>query len=403
MTTGSAFGRAGRDGTGSRPGAGGLGRGLRPTTKALPAHARQHNRSMVLQSLFHAGPSSRADLARETGLTRVTVSDLVASLIDDGLVSELGAKPGTRVGKPATLVGLRSDGHQVLAVDVSDADRFHGAVLDLAGTVLERRDVDVAGRTGQAAVELVERLCRDLLTVASRPLLGVGIATPGLVDTDGVVLQAPNLGWSAVPLAQLLDDALDLPVHVANDANTAALGEYTFGAAGQHGLMLIRVGKGVGAGLLLDGALLSGQHLAAGEIGHLVVDEQGERCACGRTGCLETVLSVPSLRRRIDALDMGHPVVAGDRRRHALLAAAGEQLGTTLAPVVSALDLREVVLSGPTDLLEGPLVDTALEVLRRRCMPVVGEDVDLRLPAVGEDVVLAGAAVLVLSGQLGVS
>ncbi|MGN6302873.1 MAG: ROK family protein [Angustibacter sp.] len=370
----------------------GPGRRLRPRTKALPEHARQHNRSLVLQSLFHSGPSSRADLARETGLTRVTVSDLVASLIDDGLVSELGAKPGTRVGKPATLVGLRHDAHQVLAVDVSDADCFHGAVLDLAGTVLERRKLAVGGRTGTAAVELVEQLCRELVEAASRPLLGVGVATPGLVDADGVVLQAPNLGWSALPLAQLLDDALDLPVHVANDANTAALGEYTFGAAGEHGLMLIRVGKGVGAGLLLDGALLAGQHLAAGESGHLVVDEGGDPCACGRRGCLETVLAVPALRRRAEGAS-----------RDAALRSAGEALGVTLAPVVSALDLREVVLSGPADLLGGPLLDAALSVLRRRCMPVVGEDVELRLPAVGSDVVLAGAAVLVLSAQLGVS
>ena len=370
-----------------------LGRGLRPRAKALPEHARQHNRSLVLQSLFHSGPSSRADLARETGLTRVTVSDLVASLIDDGLVSELGAKPGTRVGKPATLVGLRHDAHQVLAVDISDADCFHGAVLDLAGTVLERRELAVEARTGAAAVELVERLCRDLIDASSRPLLGVGVATPGLVDADGVVLQAPNLGWSALPLGQLLDDALDLPVHVANDANTAALGEYTFGAAGEHGLMLIRIGKGVGAGLLLDGALLAGEHLAAGEIGHLVVDEDGDPCACGRRGCLETVLAVPALRRRCES----------GADREALLRAAGEALGVTLAPVVSALDLHEVVLSGPPDLLGGPLLDAALTVLRRRCMPVVGEDVELRLPAVGADVVLAGAAVLVLSGQLGVS
>ena len=379
----------------TRSTSGGLGRGLRPTTKALPEHTRQHNRALVLQSLFHDGPSSRADLARATGLTRVTVSDLVAGLLDDGLVSELGAKPGTRVGKPATLVGLRHDAHHVLAVDISDADRFHGAVLDLAGTLLERRDVSVDGRTGPAAVELVGSLCRELMGAASRPVLGVGIATPGLVDADGVVLQAPNLGWSAVPLAQLLDDALDLPVHVANDANTAALGEYTFGSAGEHGLMLIRVGKGVGAGLLLDGALLAGQHLAAGEIGHLVVDEQGDPCACGRRGCLETVLSVPALRRRTEG--------ASSAARDAALAAAGEALGVTLAPVVSALDLREVVLSGPADLLGGPLLEAAHTVLRRRCMPVVGEDLELRLPAAGTDVVLAGAAVLVLSGQLGVS
>jgi predicted NBD/HSP70 family sugar kinase len=373
----------------------GLRRTLRPTAKVLPEHARSHNRSLVLQSLFHAGPSSRADLSRETGLTRVTISDLVAELITDGLLSELGAKPGSRVGKPATLVGLQAQANHIIAVDLSDENRLCGAVVDLSGAILERRDVALAGLTGDAAVALVIQLCRDLVALTDRPLLGVGVATPGLVDGDGVVLQAPNLGWTALPLAHLLGEALRLPVHVANDANTAALGEFTFGDAGEHGLMLVRVGKGVGAGLLLEGALLAGQHLAAGEIGHMTIDERGDQCACGRTGCLETVLSAPALRHALAGQDE-----AGVRK---VLTRAGRYLGTTIAPIISALDLREVVLSGPPELLGGPLLETALGVLRRRCMPVVGEDVDLRMPALGEDVVLTGAAVLVLSGQLGVS
>jgi predicted NBD/HSP70 family sugar kinase len=369
---------------------------LRPTSKVLPEHARRHNRSLVLQSLFHSGPSSRADLARETGLTRVTVSDLVAELLDDGLLAELGAKPGSRVGKPATLVGVQHDASHVVAVDLSDETTLYAAVFDLAGTVIERAEVALEGATGEAALRLVAGLCRRLVDRTSRPVLGIGVATPGLVDDRaGVVLQAPNLGWTSLPLAAALHDELGLPVHVANDANTAAMGEYTFGQAEAHSLMLIRIGKGVGAGLLLDGALLPGQHLAAGEIGHMTVDERGERCACGRVGCLETVLSAPALRQRIHGLDAA--------AAHKALSTAGRKLGTALAPVVSALDLRDVVLSGPVDLLDGPLIDTALDVLRRRCMPVVGEDVALRLSSHGEDVVLTGAAVLVLAGELGVS
>ena len=226
-------------------------------------------------------------------------------------------------------------------------------------------------------------------------MLGIGVASPGLVDDDGVVLQAPNLGWSALPLARLLGERLDQPVHVANDANTAVMGEYTFGRSASHALMLVRVGRGVGAGLVLDGQLLAGQHLAAGEIGHLVVDEKGAPCACGRTGCLETVLSVPALRAQLE----GRAGAAATK----VLARAGRHLGVTLAPVLSALDLREVVLSGPADLLDGPLSQAALETLRERCMPVVGEDVQLRMPTHGDDVVLTGAAGLVLSGQLGVT
>ena len=379
----------------SQPPGQGVSRALRPTTKVLPEHARRHNRSLVLQSLFHRGPSSRADLARETHLTRVTVSDLVGELLDEGLAEELGQRPGTRVGKPATLVGLRPDAAHIICLDLSDESLLIGAVLDLSGRVLQRRSLRLGGRTGDAAVAGVAGLCQDLLALTERPVLGVGIGSPGVVDPDGVVLQAPNLGWTDLPLAAKLSADLGVPVHVANDANTAALGEHTFGGAGGTGLMLLTIGKGVGAGLLLDGALLGGHHYAAGEIGHVTVDERGAGCACGRRGCLETVVSAPALRAAIEGLD--------DRAAQQALAAAGRRLGAALAPVVSALDLREVVLSGPDDLLGGALRDAALATIRRRTMPVVGNDVDLRTAALGEDVVLQGAAVLVLSGQLGVS
>ena len=379
---------------------------LRPTSKVLPEHARAHNRSMVLQQLFHGGPRSRADLARATGLTRVTVSDLVAALLAEGLVTELGLRAEGKVGKPGTPVGLRTDAFQIVAVDLADDERMHGAVLDLSGTVRERRSAAVAGRTGQAAVDALLDLCRDLVAAATCPVLGVGVGSPGVIDPAGTVVQAPNRGWYDVPLAQDLGAALGLPVHVANDANTAALGEFTFGGAGGGGLLVLTVGGGVGAGIVLDGALVQGHEHAAGELGHVTaVDERDDLdgaplgrpqpCACGRSGCLETVLSAPSIRRRIQGL-------APDAR-DAALASVGRRLGIVLAPVVSALNLSEVVVSGPRELLDGPLRHAALAALRERTMPVISSELQLRMTSLGEDGALSGAAVLVLSGQLGVS
>lgn len=368
---------------------------LRPTAKVLPEDARRHNRSLVLQSLFRGGPMSRADLARATGLTRVTVSDLVLGLLDDGMVGEMGTRPGSRVGKPATLVGILSGSSHIVCIDLSDDENLHGAVVDLVGAVQVHRSVSRRDRTGTQALELVKEMARELFSLAERPVLGVGIGSPGVVDPDGVVLEAPNLDWFGVPLAAILRADLGVPVHVANDANTAALGEHTFGGASGSGLLVVTIGQGVGAGLLLDGRLLLGDQYAAGEIGHVVVDERGELCACGRTGCLETAVAAPLLRARLDGCN------PAERRR--ILSAAGRRLGIALAPVVSALNLREVVLSGPGDLLDGPLLDATVQTIRRRTMAVVGEHLDVRLSILGDDVVLVGAAVLVLSGQLGVS
>jgi predicted NBD/HSP70 family sugar kinase len=368
-----------------------VGRPLRPQGKVLQEDARRHHRALILQQLFSHGPASRADLARATRLTRVTVSDLVGEMIRDELLEELGAPVESRVGKPPTLVGFVPEAAHVVCLDLSVEDTMTGAVVNLAGAVLSRSSVDTGGATGPDALALVHRLAADLVAGASRPVLGIGVGTPGVIDADGTVLDAPNLGWADVPLARSLHDALGVPVFVANDANTAALAEHTFGHAADGGLMLIRVGKGVGAGLILGGQLLHGHRAAAGEIGHVVIDPAGTTCACGRVGCLETVLGVPRLRQRLehDGPDA--------------LAQVGELLGTVLAPVVGTLNLHELVLSGPTDLLDGPLSEAVAETIRRNTMAVSGDHLVVRTSTLGDDVVLVGAAALVLSGELGVS
>lgn len=380
-----------------------LGQALRPTAKVLPEHARAHNRSLVLAHLFHSGPSSRADIARSTGLTRVTVSDLVADLIAENLVAELGVRVGGRVGKPATLVGMQTEAFHIVAVDLTDDAEMYGAVLTLTSDVVARRTAAIEGRTGDEAVAVLEGLCRDLVAAATCPVIGVGIGSPGVIDPDGVVVEAPNRGWFGVPLAARLSGALGVPVHVANDANVQALGEYTYGGAGGS-LMVVTIGQGVGAGLVLDGALVRGRHDAAGEIGHVtVVDERdvlaGDPaplpCACGRAGCLETILSVPALRRLVAGLS--------NEDSDAALASVGRKLGVALAPVVGALNLAEVVLSGPRELVGGALRQAALDTVRARTMPVIGRDLEMRTASIGEDRALSGAAVLVLSGQLGVT
>ena len=370
------------------------GRALRPTTKVLPEHARGHNRSLVLQTLYRAGQQSRADIARETGLTRVTVSDLVAELIVEGLIIETGQREDVRPGKPATLLDLNRGAFQIIGIDLSEYATFRGAVLDLDGQILHRAELPLAGATGADATALVTALADTLVAAATLPVLGMGVGSPGVVDLAGVVLSAPNLGWVDEPLQQAMSARFGVPVVVANDANVAALAEHSFGGADSD-MMLIKVGHGVGAGLLLDGTPLFGSRFAAGEIGHVVVGtDGGAECVCGKHGCLETWLAVPRLEKAI---------AAAPDERTSILQQAGQRLGIALAPVVGALNLAEVVLSGPTSLLDGPLAQATIDTLRNRTMAEFHGDLTLRMTTLGEDIVMRGAAVMVLSAQLGVS
>lgn len=372
----------------------GPGRALRQGGKVLPEHARGHNRSLLLQTLFHQGAMSRADLSRETGLTRVTISDLIADLIADGFVAELGVREASGPGKPAILVDLDRDGHRIVGIDLSGADAFIGAVLTLDGDIVARREIPIV--TDGDVIEAVVQLARDLVGDAHAPVLGIGVGTPGIIDDNGVILSAPNLRWAGFDLEGALKASLGLPVLVANDANAAVLAEYTFGGAGDD-VLLVKVGRGVGSGLLASGQPMRGAHFAAGEIGHVTVGtDGGPVCACGKVGCLEAWLAVPALTARLAA-------ASDDDARNGILRDAGERLGIALAPIVGVLDVSEIVLSGPPELLDGPLAQATVETLRARTLAEFHDGVRVRMTEQGQDIVLRGAAVMVLSGQLGVS
>jgi len=363
----------------------------------MPEDARRHNRSLALQALFGSDPLSRADLARSTHLTPTTASDLVSGLLDDGLVEEVGRRPGRGAGKPATLLRIVPDGRHLVCLDLSDEEAVVGAVINLAGAVVTRRTLKRNGRAGDDAVDLVAELAESLAADTDRPLLGVGIGSPGLVDGHGVVVAAWSYQWARVPLAEILSARLDLPVHVVNDANAATLGEFTFGHTTAQNFVVVKLGQGVGAGLVIDGRLVSGERAAAGEIGHVVVDERGELCTCGNRGCVELAVAVPFVRQRIAAAG------ADEAARRRVLAGAGRRLGLALATVVSAIDSQEVVVSGPPDIVDERFLAAVLGTIRRRTIALIGEHVDVRASSLGTDDVLFGAASLVLSQELGIA
>lgn len=361
--------------------------------KLRPEDARRSNLALVLQSIYNDPQLSRADIARTTGLTKVTVSDLVAELIGADLVHESGISETPRPGKPSTLLGFNPAARDILAMDLSAPDRLRGAVLSLRGEPLLTRVRHLDGAVGSEALDAARGLAAELADTAARPILGLGVGTPGTVNPAGVVLSAPNLHWHDVALQQLLADDLGIPVRVENDANVAVLAERRF-AGGPDDLVRIQLSRGVGAGLLVGGNLVHGAASDAGEIGHVVIDESGGTCGCGKIGCLETWTSVPALTARIKS-DPG--------QRDQILADAGHRLGLALAPVVGMLGLQHVVVGGPAELVTEPLLDAARDCVTARTRSEFRPELELVASSLGEDAVLLGAAALVLLRQLGVA
>ena len=368
-------------------------RRVRPSAAVLPTDGRRQNLSLVLQTLRRLGPTSRAQLAREVGVTKVTMSHLVSELIDEGRVLDVGTAAQDGPGKRGTLVDLDRARLLTLAVDLSVPARLRAAVLDITGEVVVREEraaaVDVAQGRGVDPAVVVELV---LATIARSPypVLGIGIGTPGLVDRNGTVRTAPNLGWTDVPLRRLVAEATGIPVRVTNDSDAATQAELS-ASPGSEDMVLVHVGRGVGCGIVTGGRRVAGAHHAAGEIGHVTVGtDGGEDCPCGKRGCLETWLSIPRLRAALDSPD-GHEVVE----------AGGERLGVALAPIVAALDLSEVVLAGPEELL-APLVPVLERTLAQRLLADPDAPLSVRLAGSPEDIVLRGAAAVVLWDRLGV-
>lgn len=393
--------------------------------KATRQHTKDHNSRLVLQAIYDAGEISRADLARHTNLTRTTISEVVSGLSDQGLVEEVGqAPPG--VGRTPTLLSVIDDARQVVAINVT-ATELQGALVNLRGVVRHRANLSLIGLDGQAVLEQLYPFLDELVAAARSPLLGLGISAPGLVDTaNGIVWQAVNLGWQNLPLRRLLQARYNLPVYVANDCHTLALAAYMFDQQRQPGsLALIRVGQGVGAGLILNGQLFAGDIYGAGEIGHIVVEEHGLPCKCGNIGCLETVANLPALLHRAQLLaqrDAGSllhqlapqnaPITidvirqaldAGDQGVRQIVTAVGRNIGVGVASLIATLGLRRVIITGRVAPLGQVLHDAITEEVRRRVLPALAQATEIQILPQGRDMALLGAAALLLTNEIGLT
>jgi len=391
--------------------------------KTSQEESKIHNSRLVLRTIYAQGEISRANVSRLTGLTRTTVSDIVSRFIQQDLVVETGTSP-SRGGKPAILLNLADDSRHLLGIDLANSE-FRGAVINLRGKVLHRINLPVQERDGEAALSLVFTLIKGLLALTDKPILGIGIGTPGLMDPHaGVVRTAVNLDWRDLPLADLLQEEFNLPTYVANDCQVAALAEFTFNRRqAENNLVVVKVGRGIGAGIILDGKLFYGDNFGAGEIGHMEIVKGGEPCLCGNYGCLETVASSRAIIRRARTLlEKGEPTVlsqlvsspdeintdvilkafeAGDPGVQSIVDEVGQQLGFAIAHLVCALNINRVVIAGSLARFGDRLTRTIQEHVEQGALRALAGETRIEISPLGRDIVILGAASLILSNEVG--
>jgi glucokinase-like ROK family protein len=397
-----------------------LGKTYRTGDQAL---VREINLSIILNCLRETSPLSRAKMAEITGLNKTTVSSLVRELTARQFVREIGFG-SSEGGRPAVMLELNPDAGCIIGMEIG-VDFILAILTDFKAQVLWRHREDTNLAKGQEAI-LAKALdiVRQALAVGESthsPVLGIGVGIPGLVDvSSGTLLFAPNLKWHDVPLRDIFSRKLDVPAFVDNDANVAALGERYFGAA-RHSkdFIYLSTGVGLGGGIVLDGQLYRGIGGYAGEIGHMTVTSDGERCNCGNLGCWETLVSQMALFSRVrKAVEAGNasrvsqlvegrperisiPIIVkaaeeGDEVARQALEETGVYLGIGIANLINAFNPELVIFGGVMSLASNYLLPAIERTLEGRSLAWPRQMVRVRASSYGPDACVMGGVALVL-------
>src|SRR3954449_953466 len=373
------------------------------------ASLRERNRRSLISSLSERGMASRADLARLTGLSRSTVSSLVAEMQAMGLVEERHASASG--GRPGVLLALSRGAGVVVAADFGHR-RLRVAVFDLAHTVLADavHDVDINAPAERAMATATEAIHVTLERAGATmdEVVGVGMGLPGPISRDTGTLGSSTIlpAWVGVPVAAAMTERLGVPVFPDNDATLGALAEVTFGAGrGYREVAYLKVSSGIGAGLYMDGRIYRGGNGTAGEIGHVILDEDGLVCRCGNRGCLETVAGeqgiVDALRRshgeNLTLNDVLRLADDGDLGCRRVLADAGRYIGIAAGSLCNLFNPQRLIVGGSVSSAGELLLAPLRESIRRYAIPSAAADVEIVAGELAEQTETLGALALVLA------
>jgi predicted NBD/HSP70 family sugar kinase len=366
-----------------------------------------------LLELIRGGPGlTRADLARLTGLGRAAVSQRIDRLVEGGLVLETGDLPSTGGRPPSSLVFNGGSG-VVLAADLG-ATHARLALTDLSGKVLAElaEDLEIA-RGPETVLDVVADQFGYLLEQAGRDvgeLRGIGMGVPGPVEfASGRPISPPIMpGWDGFSISGHLGNRFDVPVLVDNDVNIMAVGEHWTNWRSERDLLFVKVGTGIGCGIIAERRIYRGAQGAAGDIGHISVAGEDVTCECGNTGCLEAVAGGRALAR--SARDLGfearnsRDVVVLARAQNPevvrLIRDSGRVLGGVLAGLVNAFNPSVIVIGGDVAEIHEQLFAGVREVVYQRATPLATQHLEIARSTLGDRAGTVGAAVLAIEHVL---
>lgn len=364
--------------------------------KATRKQTKRLNRDLVLRTIFSARSISRANIARLTGLTPTTVSQVVSTLYDEGLIQEIGVGESNG-GKPPILVSLNPDSRYTIGLNLVQK-QFIGAVVNLHGEVKETVRVDIEDSKGASAVECVFQVISQLLAKQYHPIIGIGVGTPGLVDMKaGTVINSVNLDWKNLNLGEVLQQKFKLPILILNDSQATAIGEFLYADKNKNtpNQVVVNVDKGIGAGILINRKIFQGDGGGAGEIGHVVVKENGKLCRCGQRGCLETISSTSAVLEELQMKsieEVQQALANGDQRVAEVIKDAAHYFAISLANLISVLNINEIILTGGMTRFGDAWLTEIRQTIDTSVFSMLSGDVSIKIGALGYQACILGAS-----------
>ncbi|WP_345353743.1 ROK family transcriptional regulator [Actinoallomurus liliacearum] len=382
-----------------------------PGSSATPgsqSSLREANQRRVIQAVREAGAPTQAEIARSTGLSRATVSNIVRELAAGGVLTTTPTSAG---GRRARAVSLAPTAGLAVGVDFGHS-HLRVAIGNLAREVVAEQAMPLdVGASAADGLGAAERLMDGLLATvgATRAdVLGIGLGVPGPIDAASGTLGSSTIlpGWAGIEAAEEARRRLGRPVHVDNDANLGALAEVTWGAARGHAdAAYIKIASGVGAGIVIGGRVYHGPGGTAGEIGHITLNENGPMCRCGNRGCLETYAGGRYLADLLrpthgDGLTTARIVelaLAGDAPCRRAVGDAGRYTGAGVASLCNLLNPRLVVVGGDLARAGDLLIEPMVEAVRRSAVASAAALVSIVPGVLGDRSEVLGALALVMN------
>ncbi|WP_042221577.1 ROK family transcriptional regulator [Oceanobacillus manasiensis] len=378
---------------------------------------KQINKSIVLSTIEKKSPISRAQISKETGLNKATVSNLVSDLIADELVNELGQGQSSGGRKP---VMLYFNTHAGYAIGLDLGVNYILAVLtELSGEIVEEISVPLSGKDAEHVIQTLSSLVSTLIGKAPQSpygVVGIGIGAPGIVDPEGHILFTPYLELSEVNLKQILEEKFNIPTVIDNEANTGALGEHLYGA-GKNAINLIyvSVGIGIGTGIIMNGQLYKGATGISGEMGHLTIEVNGRKCSCGNRGCWELYASESALLKEAKKMELfkkddsitlesiESEAKKGNKDVLRLLHSIGEYNGIGLANIINTFNPDMLIIGNRMARFENWITNPIKSVLDERLSSFHRNSVNLKISSLGKYSNALGASAIVSSRFLDIN